>query len=369
MDSNEKNQVILEKILEEFQKLNLTIEKSILTLGNRLIDSMKKPYSWSDLPSEMKLEVIDKMGVLDRYLFRCTSKADRSLVDSQKIDIDKIEINVTSWKTLIWYSGDIDSDIHGFRRNDEIIIPETFMKFLLKITKVKEFHLDFGRMICLGEDHPPFPGPYKIQSCPVDDTIDFCLSNLSNGCKMITLDADNVWGFPEVETLLAHPSIQTAKLWQIKNRDGESDCVVPVVQMFREKHFDIGTTFQVMFKHGSNSMDNVIEEFDFYIVSKTENVVRIKTEDYSKHILLERCLGEGSDDGWEVEPPEYIRLQVIPRKLKESKYETDHTTWMKVLCPENFPDPYEDNYDDYYYPSEDSDEENGERAHSPWGAD
>ncbi|ULU08456.1 hypothetical protein L3Y34_019567 [Caenorhabditis briggsae] len=121
MDSNEKNQEILENILKEFQKLNLTIEKSILTLGNRLIDSMKKPYSWSDLPSEMKLKVIDKMGVLDRYLFRCTSNADRSLVDSQKIDIDKIEINVTTWETIIFYTGEIDSYCHGFRRNNEIM--------------------------------------------------------------------------------------------------------------------------------------------------------------------------------------------------------------------------------------------------------
>ncbi|PIC52339.1 hypothetical protein B9Z55_002488 [Caenorhabditis nigoni] len=45
--------------------------------------------NWPDMPPEIKLKCIRKLKFRDRLSLRCTAKAERSLVDSQKIDFTK----------------------------------------------------------------------------------------------------------------------------------------------------------------------------------------------------------------------------------------------------------------------------------------
>ncbi|CAO4372848.1 unnamed protein product [Caenorhabditis nigoni] len=49
--------------------------------------SIKPIYdtNWCDMPDDIKLECIGKMELNERLSLRCTAKAERSLVDSQKI--------------------------------------------------------------------------------------------------------------------------------------------------------------------------------------------------------------------------------------------------------------------------------------------
>lgn len=150
--------------------------------------------------------------------------------------------------------------------------------------------------------------------------------------------------------------ILTTKLLQIKNRGLYEEHTNKFAKMFIARDVDVGTTYQTMGETEGDVFKSVEKELEYdgcNVVDKTKNLIRLKTNSYKKHILVELAYRDDDDNGWG-SPDEYIRLQVISAKMKKSEYETEPKNWMKMITPEKF---YEFDTEDNYYSDSESDDE------------
>ncbi|CAO4368286.1 unnamed protein product [Caenorhabditis nigoni] len=205
--------------------------------------------NWCDMPSEIKSKCIGKMEFKERLSLRCTAKAERSLVDLQKIEFQK-----------------------------EIIVA--------------------------------------------------ILKNTKNEFESIKFEADHDNDFP-IDEILATPQIQNAKYWHIRCYD-KKDTLRKVAQVWIDKNSVIGSTFQ-LYSWLEGPFDEFLEHFAERIVSKSEERVRIRTDNADRHILLEW--------GWNpilkvhFELDNYFRLLVISADIKESEYDDDCIGWIRKIHP------------------------------------
>ncbi|CAO4359837.1 unnamed protein product [Caenorhabditis nigoni] len=274
--------------------------------------------NWCDMPAEIKLECIGKMKFNERLSLRCTAKAERSLVDSQKVEIDEGRFGEDDEEQLTFVL--LINDKRYFAK-DSKYMNDTF-KLLNYIKKVGDFKtlyfsLGFAVLFAVYERFHTDDGLFTAKeiefSNGIFNTVVAVLRKIKNGVESIKiryggLDSDQLAG------ILAIPHVQNPS---------------QVAQMWIDKNAKLGSTFQVS-NYDDGSFAEFLEHLDDRILSKNEQRVRIRTNNADCHILLERGFSEMRIFDF----PQYFRLKVISAEMKESEYDNDCKEWICIMDPE-----------------------------------
>ncbi|PIC55140.1 hypothetical protein B9Z55_000541 [Caenorhabditis nigoni] len=288
--------------------------------------------NWCDMPAEIKLECIGKMKFNERLSLRCTAKAERSLVDSQKVEIDEGrfgEDNEQSTFVLL-----IDNKRYFVKDSKYMNDAFELLNYIKKVGDFKTlyFSLGFAVLFAVYERFHTDDGLFTAKeiefSNGIFNTVVAVLRKIKNGVESIKLrygglDSDQLAG------ILAIPHVQNVSYWHIHDYEG-TDSLHKVAQMWIDKNAKLGSTFQVS-NYDDGSFAEFLEHLDDRILSKNEQRVRIRTNNADCHILLERGLNEISEI---VDFPQYFRLKVISAEMKESEYDNDCKEWICIMDPE-----------------------------------
>ncbi|CAO4372835.1 unnamed protein product [Caenorhabditis nigoni] len=301
--------------------------------------------NWCDMPAELKLVCIGKMGFRERLSLRRTAKAEKSLVDSQKMEFHSGDFsrggfqlnlfsNMRDWKR--------DCVINGRRKPNEAV---EMMNHVIKIIDFEwiSFYYPKKQMMNFTEE---ISAKYIcFEACESKTVVD-ALRKLKKGVESIMIDATerkDGWmkpavGHYDLDEILAISQIQNVPSWHIKDCSQE-DCLHKVAQMWINKNSKIGSTFQVSsycnFRSESrfDFLEPFLEYFTDRIVSETEKTVRIRTNNPDRHILLE-C---GLDEVIKIDDEQkYFRLLVISAEMKESEYDDNCKEWILSIDGEAY---------------------------------
>ncbi|CAO4371932.1 unnamed protein product [Caenorhabditis nigoni] len=306
--------------------------------------SSKNPIydtNWCDMPPEIKVKCIGKMEFKERLMLRCTAKAERSLVDSQKIEFQNGEF----WAD----DEDIVFKLYRGKNNflkspKNISIAVGFLKYIKKVGVFENLKLSFGDLFTDNEQFNADDGLFaarnvEIEQCDMDDVVPSVLRKLEDGVESIKINVDRKV-FRQFDEILAISNVQIAPYWHLKRYD-ESDSLPKVAQMWIETNAKVGFTFQASVNK-EGSFDAFLDRFTDSVVSKSERRVRIRTNNPDRHILLER----GLDDTVEINDfPEFFRLQVISSKMKKSEYDNNCKDWISIIEPRVYEIHSSDEYD------------------------
>ncbi|ULT93766.1 hypothetical protein L3Y34_003331 [Caenorhabditis briggsae] len=92
------------------------------------------------MPAEVKLECIGKMEFKERLSLRCTAKAERSLVDSQKIEFNKGRF----WGNNRYLGLDLNNKYDVTKHLKDKTEALELMKYLKKVGVFKNLTISFG---------------------------------------------------------------------------------------------------------------------------------------------------------------------------------------------------------------------------------
>ncbi|CAO4373245.1 unnamed protein product [Caenorhabditis nigoni] len=311
--------------------------------------------NWCDMPSEVKLECIGKMKFKERLSLRCTAKAERSLVDSQKMEFD--EGRFWGNNKELTFSLYNDDKRTFWKCSKDMNNAFKLLNYIKKVGVFENLYFCFGNSFTdyerINTDDGLFTAKeIEFSQCNFDNVV-AVLRKLDNGVESIKINHDSIVS-DRLAEILAISHVQNATYWHI-HRNFETDCLHQVAQMWIDKNAKVGSTFQVS-NYAGGCSGKFLEHFDDRILSKYEKRVRIRTNNPVRHILLERGLDDivGIDD-----LPEYFRLKVISAKMLESEYDDDCREWICKMNPEiygldnsfeQFDDVHEyDDYDDAYH--------------------
>ncbi|PIC32422.1 hypothetical protein B9Z55_012754 [Caenorhabditis nigoni] len=218
--------------------------------------------NWCDMPDDIKLECIGKMEFRERLSLRCTAKAERSLVDLQKIkfsrgsffsDIYSDHYNVY----LASKNGDtLDKE---FKNAHRALKP---MKTTWKIGVFENFFIASNEK-AVKKEMKSYNGKISakninLHNCDNEMAV-AVLQKMNPGVESITMDNyDNIRSYP-VDKILKISVVQNASYWQIK-RYHQMDILHKVTQMWIDNNSKIGFTFQV-FYFENPPPDSSFEEF------------------------------------------------------------------------------------------------------------
>ncbi|PIC32437.1 hypothetical protein B9Z55_012765 [Caenorhabditis nigoni] len=252
------------------------------------------------MPDDIKLVCIGKMKFNERLSLRCTAKAERSLVDSQKYEFfGRMRFEDKGSLSLALYC-DHGCDFYGydFKLN----------KYILKVLEFEclEIHfynplLDFKRFMT--EDGMITTKKIDIQSFNMDNVVDV-LRKTKNGVESIEM-----------------------KLYGKEFKESAFDEILAMSHMWIDTNAEIGFTFQFsVYKYGS--FEEFTGHFARRIVSINEKRVRIRTKNPDRHILLER----GLDKYFRIYIfPLFYRLMVISAEMEESEYDNNCREWIEKM--------------------------------------
>ncbi|CAP30781.1 Protein CBG11659 [Caenorhabditis briggsae] len=96
------------------------------------------------MPAEVKLECIGKMEFKERLSLRCTAKAERSLVDSQKIEFNKGRF----WGNNRYLGLDLNNKYDVTKHLKDKTEALELMKYLKKVGVFKNLTISFGGPKC-----------------------------------------------------------------------------------------------------------------------------------------------------------------------------------------------------------------------------
>ncbi|CAO4372853.1 unnamed protein product [Caenorhabditis nigoni] len=271
--------------------------------------------NWCDMPAEIKLECIGKMDLNERLSLRCAAKAERSLVDSQKIKFDSLCYFVGREEELNFaHYGDNDKYF-----DNELKDMNEAVKFVNYMKKVGVFeNLSFSL------EHPLTD--YEHFVC--DDglftvkTIEFSYCNVDNMIAILRKMRD---GVESIEIGLSY-----VPYWHIYSYRG-TDCLHKVAQMWIDRNSKIGSTFQTIADQDDGSFEEYLDHFADRIVSISEKRVRIRTNNSDRHILLELGLDDVITIDYFIQ---FFRLMVISAEMKESEYDDNCKDWICYIAPE-----------------------------------
>ncbi|PIC32457.1 hypothetical protein B9Z55_012778 [Caenorhabditis nigoni] len=270
--------------------------------------------NWCDMPTEIKRECIGKMEINERLSLRCTAKAERSLVDSQKINIRRCDIHGTPpFTQYVSLTSGIEST-HRFRSANEQF---KFMKYIWKVGVFENLYISLCQL-AFKEEFIDYSGKISAKSIEFDycdeEMILAVLKNTENNIKSITMNAQGRRTYP-FDEILATSQVQNANYWHIEYHQ-QTDALYKVAQI-------------------DGSFAEFLEHFADRIVSESEKRVRISTKNPDRHILLER----GLDDVVQVHYfPQYFRLLVISANMNESEYDDNCKQWILKMEPEFYVD-------------------------------
>ncbi|PIC32679.1 hypothetical protein B9Z55_012916 [Caenorhabditis nigoni] len=314
--------------------------------------SIKPVYdtNWCDMPAEIKLECIGKMDLNERLSLRCTAQAEKSLVDSQKIEFNYGRFcgHDEGFFGFVLYS-DNKCNLwkHLYNKSETIGL----MKYIKNVGVFENLYISFGNLFADNEQFATDDGLFtakniEFRKCDINNIISV-LNKLKEGVESIKMNGKMS---DDLSQILAISHIQNVPYWHIEYYN-KTDSLRMVAQMWIETNSKIGSIFQVSVKR-NGSFEEFLEHFDDRIVyfqvdkSKDERRVRIRTENADIHILLER----GLDDSVAIDfADEYFRLMVIPAEMKECEYEDDCQEWICKIDTEIYEYDSDNSVDDYDY--------------------
>ncbi|CAO4373244.1 unnamed protein product [Caenorhabditis nigoni] len=310
--------------------------------------------NWCDMPSEIKSVCIGKMKFKERLSLRCTAKAERSLVDSQKVEFDEGRFWGINKELLVnLYSED---KRNFWKRAVDKNNAFELLNYIKKVGVFKNLYFSVGNSVADYKRFTTDDGLFtakkiEFEQCNFDNVV-AVLRKMEKGVESIKMNHSDIIS-DQLARILAIPHVQNASYWHMHYYD-EADSLHKVAQMWIDKNSNIGSTFQVS-AYNDGSFGEFLEHFDDRILSKNEHRVRIRTNNPKCHILLER----GLDDIIEIDDfPQYFRLKVISAEMKESEYDDDCREWICKMDPEvyNADNSFEQVDDVYEYDDDDDDD-------------
>ncbi|CAO4372850.1 unnamed protein product [Caenorhabditis nigoni] len=310
--------------------------------------------NWCDMPAEIKLECIGKMEFNERLSLRCTAKAERSLVDSQKIEFHE---------GVFWgYHEDLVLRLYPDNKNSFPICSERknrsfeFMKYITEIGEFEKLEISIGGSIAKNEQFFADIGLFTVKKiefshCDINSMIAI-LRKVKNGVESIEIGVGTkiVQKRDELSKILEIPQIQDVPYWHIYRYIG-TDCLHKVAQMWIDRNSNIGSTFQTMtIYEDDGAFKKFLDQFDDRIVSISEKRARIRTNNPDRHILLERGLDDVITSDYYIQ---FFRSMVISADMKESEYDDNCMEWICRIAPEmhdmyNVNNIHDDDEDDDY---------------------
>ncbi|PIC32483.1 hypothetical protein B9Z55_012797 [Caenorhabditis nigoni] len=312
--------------------------------------------NWCDIPAEIKLKCIGKLEFKERLSLRRTAKAERSLVDLQKIDFNYGYF----WKNegnLIFYvkTEKISLSIYNrheyskrFRNENEALI---VMKHIWRIGVFEYLKISFVDSFTHNEEFMNFDGLFNakeinIERCHSDNLLPI-LQKLKNGVESILMNVDG-GKVDSFDKILAFPQVRNSRSLRFRNYN-QTDSLYKIAQKWIDKNSKIESAFLVSVYEKEGSFEEFLEHFDDRIVSNTGKRVRICTNNPDRHILLERGLDDVVDLDCTLK---YFRLSVISAEMNESEYDDNVANWVFDLDPtvydscdlEEFFEQYQDMY-------------------------
>ncbi|CAO4372984.1 unnamed protein product [Caenorhabditis nigoni] len=313
------------------------IENLIETIEKLSIDPVYDT-NWSDMSDDIKLKCIRKLEIKERLSLRSTAKAERSLVDSQKIKFTNGRLSEYDERLVFnFYLND-----GYFPRSKDIRDDYESIKYIMKIGVFENLTIFVKNQLANYEQFMTDDELFTAKHIKMfdRDQVVAVLRKMDNGVESIKLESAPS---DELDQILAIPIVQNVPYWHIRDYH-HTDSLHMVANMWIDTNAKIGSTFQVsVSKHGS--FEEFLENFDDRIVSKSEKRIRIRTNDPDHHILLERGL-----DRW-VQVDDYLqffRLIVISAEMKESEYDDNCKEWILELDPRIYDEYYSDTDDIYF---------------------
>ncbi|PIC32425.1 hypothetical protein B9Z55_012756 [Caenorhabditis nigoni] len=292
--------------------------------------------NWCDMPDDIKLECIGKMELKERSSLRCTAKAERSLVDSQKMavlsgcfySLRDLWINNNHYTSLTSENGDAFSkEFEDLHKTIKLI------KYILKIGVFENFTISSIDPI-VEQGFANYTGEISAKNIELkhcqNETVVAVLQKMKNGVESIKIDCKEEIDY-KIDEILEISQVQNVPYWHILNYD-KTDSLHKIAQMWIDTNSKTGSIFQVSVKIGG-SFEEFSEHFADRIVSESEKRVRISTNNPDCHILLERGLDEVITSTFY---PQFFRLMVISAKTKGSEYYDNCKEWIFKMDSEPY---------------------------------
>ncbi|PIC55091.1 hypothetical protein B9Z55_000513 [Caenorhabditis nigoni] len=329
-----------------FELENLT-EK----VENLSIDSIHNT-NWCDIPTEIKLKCIEKLEFKERLSLRRTAKAERSLVDSQKIRFQRGDIYGWKYSEHLFFLLHREKECRKVfpRRFEDINEAFEFLELIRKVGVFENFSISTGDFFTTHRQFVTDDGLLSAKNiefvgCNID-TVVAVLRKMSNLMESIKIDLSPT-EYARLAEILGIPQVQNVPYWHIRNYH-LTGSLHKVAQMWIDKKSKIGSTFQVSV-YRNDSFNQFLNHFIDRIVSKNDRRVHIRTNVPDRLILLER--GIVPNHFLIPYDIDFFRLIVISAEMKESEYEDDCTEWIRKVMPEIYDyyseGPFEMSDDDY----------------------
>ncbi|PIC54055.1 hypothetical protein B9Z55_003472 [Caenorhabditis nigoni] len=309
----------IDKLCEEFQRLSIG-------------------PNWCDMPAEIKFECIKRLKLKERLLLRSTARAERRLVDSSK----KLKIPYFSYfhgqdESQISYgeNSEIEEKFH-FPHSQNQPIP--VLKRLLGLAKFQNFrissHPEFW--VTRGFENPKNGWEIekiRIEQCCLED-LHYWMSNLNpESIREIRLDGDLNYDKLQIDDILDISNVTNCKFLQISNYY-HTESIKGIAQTWIDNDAKVGSIFQVQaMEYGTIS--EFLVQFSDRIVWASPKMMRIRTDNRKKHILLDLGHSETIQDqiGF-IRITQFIRIQVIGAKWPVGPEKWERTLkWMRDLDP------------------------------------
>ncbi|CAO4363813.1 unnamed protein product [Caenorhabditis nigoni] len=302
--------------------------------------SVDSPYdtNWCDMPPEVKSRCIGKMEFKERLSLRCTAKAERSLVDSAKIEFqdgsflgDPVDGHFSPWthpfQIRLYSKNGNKIEFKGLEEHFELV------KFIWKVGIFENVAVSISGTNNFKNELIDYSGKISVKNiefgiCNSEISV-AVLKKTKNMLQSIALAAEWNPDYP-IDEVFAIPQVRNAKYCQIIQYE-EADALYKVAQVWIDKNPEIGTTFQLSTMVG-RSYNEFLEHFMEHIITISEERIRIRTDNPDRHILLER--GIHPTDKVLLVPPYLFRLLVIPADMKESEYDRDCLAWILKIDPD-----------------------------------
>ncbi|PIC32675.1 hypothetical protein B9Z55_012913 [Caenorhabditis nigoni] len=274
--------------------------------------------NWSDMPDDIKLECIEQMELKEIMSLRCTAKAERSLVDSQKIKFTD-GILCTNDECLVFILYHNKKSIVT-KHSKDVTDGYESMKHIMKIGVFEKLIIAFTNPLANNVQFMTDEGLFTARNIEFNawhsDKVIPVLRKMKNGVESIKINSTLS---EELDQILALSHVQNVPYWHIQHYE-QTDSLYMVAQMWIDTNSKIGSVFQVSV-FGDGSFEEFLKHFDDRILSKSEKRVRIRTNNSDRHILME--FGTIQDFIYQ-----YFRLMVISAEMEESEYDDNCKEWI-----------------------------------------
>lgn len=265
---------------------------------------------WNELTPELKLECIKSMDFLQRLRFRASSKAGKATIEMQRFNVKQLSISDISYGVILELNVNDEEKFKIIAENDEMkhnqIVP--LLVYVLKCGNIDELisHESEG----LSEEiinKIREVGPFQIKKVDINDPniaqnavyLERCTPETLKSADLGGIDPENIRSVLEMESLSKIEALDIGDCREVTTE---------IAEYWIEKDEEIGRKMKVKASPTSN-FTYFGNSFQDRIVSREERLVRIRTDNSQKHILLK----SDSLRGFRV----WLQMFVIPSSLLE----------------------------------------------------